>query len=157
MGSLYYLVLTFNKDRLFVNLLNRRKKNFLFVSNGFFIKFFEKRKAFKKGKAVKLLVAKYLRKFFLISKIKNLMLIVNNNPVFLLEMLNTINVPIVHKFYDPFSQTAIEEKKPDISMIKFLYFIFLENINFSNNKVRKKGRIKRKILRKLVLKDKLVD
>jgi hypothetical protein len=140
-----------------VNVLNSRKKNFLFVSTGFFIKYFENRKSFKKGKAVKLLIAKYLRKIFLLSRASNFLLIVKNNPTFLLEMLNFINIPIIHKFLDPISHKVIEEKNNDLCLIKFLYFIFLNNVNFSNNKIKKKGRIKRKIFRKLVLKDKIID
>jgi len=156
-GALYYLILTFRKNRLFVNVLNSIKKNFLFVSTGFFIKFFEKRKAFKKGKAVKLLIAKYLRKIFLLSKASNFFLVIKNNPVFLTEMLNFVNIPIIHKFTDPISHKVIEEKNTDACVIKFLYFVFLNNLNFSNNKVKKKGRIKRKIFRKLVLKDNIID
>lgn len=156
-GAFYYLILTFRSNRLFVNVLNSKKKNFLFVSTGFFIKYFEKKKSFKKGKAVKLLIAKYLRKIFLLSRVSNLFLIVKNNPTFLLEILSFLNSPIIHKFADPIAHKIIEEKNTDICLLKFLSFIFLKNVNFSNNKVKKKGRIKRKIFRKLVLKDKIVD
>lgn len=155
--SHYYLILSFNKTRLFVNLQNRLKKNYLFLSSGLFIKFFEKRKSFKKNKSLKLLMAKYVRKLFLISKIRNTILIVKNNPLFLLEIINFFNTPIVHKFLDPVECRTIEESEGGFIWIKFLYFIFLSNLDFSKNKKRKRGRIKRKILRKLVFENKLVD
>lgn len=154
---IYYLILSFFNNKIFVNLLNFKKKNYLFLSTGLFIKFFEKRKSFKKNKILKILIAKYLRKIFLMSRIRNTVLIAKNNPVFLLELLSFLNLPIAHKFQDPLTDETIEEKKPIVPLIKFLYFIFLENVDFSKNKIKKKGRIKRKILRKIISTDRIVD
>jgi hypothetical protein len=102
-------------------------------------------------------MAKYVRKIFILSRIINTFLIVKNNPVFLLEIINFFNLPISHKFTDPSTGEVIEEKTTTPKLIKFLYFIFLENKNFSNNKEKKRGRVKRKITRKLVLSNKIVD
>ena len=155
---IYNLVLSFFNNRLFVNFLNfNKKKNYLFISNGFFIKFYEKKKSLKKNKMIKLLIAKHLRKILLILQIKNLILRVKNNPTFLVEFLSLLNFPISHKFVNPLSQKIIEEKKKFFTIIKFFYFIFLESFNFSKNKIRKKGRIKRKIIRKLFIKDRITD
>lgn len=106
---LHYLILNFTQNKLFVNIQNYAKKNYLFLSAGLFIKFFEKKKSFKKNKAIKLLMAKYIRKLFLISKIKNTILIIKKTPVYLLEMLKLINSPIAHKFVNPFDKIIIEE------------------------------------------------
>lgn len=153
----YHLILTFNKNKLFVNLQNFKKKNYLFLSSGLFIKFFEKKKSFKKNKTIKLLMAKYIRKLFLISRIKNTILVVKKTPVFLLEIINLLNSPIAHKFVDPVEHRIIEEEDNDFLWIKFMYFIFLENKDFSLNKGKKKGRIKRKVLRKLIFENKVID
>lgn len=153
----YYLILSFKKNKLFINLKNFSKKNYLSLSNGLFIKFFEKKKSFKKNKTIKLLMAKFIRKIFLISKIKNTILIIKKNPLFLLEMLNFFNSPIIHKFINPIENKIVEESNDNFLWIKFLYFIFLENKNFSLNKLPKKGRIKRKILRKVVFENKIID
>lgn len=154
---IYRLILTFRDRRLFVNLQNFKKKNYLFISSGFFIKFFEKKKSLKKKKNIKLLIAKFLRKLYLISKVKYNILIIKKNPVYLIEFLTLLNSPIIHKFINPFGDKIIEEKKNQKPSFKILYFIFFKNQTFVFNKQRKKGRIKRKIFRKIVLENSLVD
>lgn len=106
---------------------------------------------------MKLLMAKFLRKLYIITKVKYNVLIIKKNPVYFLEFLSFLNSPIVHKFSNPFNDKIIEEKTNYFSSFKILYFIFFKNQNFSFNKQKKKGRIKRKIFRKLVIENKLVD
>jgi hypothetical protein len=154
---IYFLILSFKKNKLYVNLQNLFKKNYFSISTGFFIKFFEKRKSLKKNKTLKLLMAKYVRKLFLISKIKNIILMVKKIPVFINEIINFFNTPIAHKFLNPIDGKDIEENENNFTQIKFLYFLFLENKNFSKNKTPQKGRIKRKILRKVTFENKIVD
>ena len=154
---IYFLILSFKKNKLYVNLQNLNKKNYLSLSAGLFIKFFEKKKSLKKNKTIKLLMAKYVRKLFLVSKIKNVILMIRRIPVFINEIINFFNMPIAHKFLNPIDGKNIEENENNFTQIKFLYFLFLENKNFSKNKIAQKGRIKRKILRKVVFENKLVD
>ena len=154
---IYFLILSFKKNKLYINLQNFNKKNYLSLSTGLFIKFFEKRKSLKKNKTIKLLMAKYIRKLFLISKIKNIILVVKKIPLFINEILNFLNSPIAHKFLNPVDNKIIEESETNFIQIKFLYFLFLNNKNFSKNKTLKKGRIKRKILRKVIFENKIVD
>ena len=154
---IYFLILSFKKNKLYVNLQNLNKKNYLSLSAGLFITFFEKKKSLKKNKTIKLLMAKYVRKLFLVSKIKNVILMIRRIPVFINEIINFFNMPIAHKFLNPIDGKNIEENENNFTQIKFLYFLFLENKNFSKNKIAQKGRIKRKILRKVVFENKLVD
>lgn len=102
-------------------------------------------------------MAKYIRKIFLISNIKNTILVIKRNPTFLMEIINFFNSPISHKFIDPINNRIVEENDNNFIWIKFLYFIFFENKNFSKNKMPQKGRIKRKILRKVVFENKIID
>lgn len=154
---LFFLIFSFKKKRLFINLQNKKKKNYLTMSTGLFIKFFEKRKSIKKNKALKLLMAKYLRKLFIISKINNLILIIKKTPLFINELINFLNTPIAHKFINPIDHKIVDESINRTLCIRFLYFIFTENKNFSNNKTPAKGRIKRKILRKVTFENKIID
>lgn len=154
---LHYLFFSFRKNKLFINLQNFKKKNYLTLSSGLFIKFFEKKKSFKKNKTIKLLMAKYVRKIFLISRIKNIILIIKKNPIHLLEIVNFLNLPIIHKFIDPVEDRIIDENENNYLWTKILYFIFLESKNYSKNKTQKKGRIKRKILRKIIFENKIID
>lgn len=153
----FYLIFSFNNGRLFVNIQNHKKRNFFFLSQGFFIKFFEKKKSLKKTKTFKMLTAKYLRKLYLLNRIKYNIFIIKKNPVFFLEILNFLHSPIIHKFNAPYIDGLVEEKKSNNTLIKVLYFVFIKNKDFSKNKYKKKGRIKRKITRKLVLENSVTD
>lgn len=155
--NMYYLTFTFNANKFFINLQNYEKKNFLTLSTGLFIKFFEKRKSFKKNKALKFLMAKYLRKVFLITTVKQVIVIFKKNPLFLLEILNFFNQPVVYKFTDPVEDKIVEEKLTEKPITNFLYFVFIKNQSFVKNKTAQRGRIKRKILRKVVSENKLID
>jgi hypothetical protein len=157
-GNIYALILTFSSSRFFINFLSiKKKKNYLFLSPGLFLKYFNKKKSFKKNKTLKILMAKYIRKMLLLVKIKNLILITKQNPTFLIDFLALLNTQIVHKFFDPISKELFEDKSSTSTRIKFLYFVFLKNINFNNQKKPQMGRIKRKITRKLILRNALVD
>jgi len=153
----FFLIMSFKKKKLYINLQNIKKKNYISISTGLFIKFFEKRKSIKKNKAIKLLMAKYLRKLFIISKIMNVVMLIKKTPLFINELVNFLNLPIAHKFLNPIDQKIIDESSNKKLTIKFLYFIFSENKNFSKNKLPQKGRIKRKILRKVTFENKIVD
>jgi hypothetical protein len=153
----FFLILSFKKKKLYINLQNNNKKNYLSISTGLFIKFFDKRKSIKKNKAIKLLMVKYLRKLFIISKINNLILVIKKTPLFINELINFLNTPIAHKYINPIDQKIIDESLNKYSSIRFSYFIFTENKNFSKNKMPSKGRIKRKILRKITFENKIID
>lgn len=153
----YFLFLSFWKNKFFINLKNFHKKNYLSLSTGLFIKFFEKRKSIKKNKSIKLLMAKQLRKVFLITKIRNIILTVKSTPLYLNEIINFLNTPIAHKFIDPIRNDFIEEDQDIPFILKFHYFVFIQNKNFTRNKLPSKGRIKRKILRKIIFQNKIID
>lgn len=102
-------------------------------------------------------MAKYTRKIFLISKIKKLFLIVKNNPTFLMEFLKNLNTPIIHKFLNPYTNEFIDETESQSYNFKIVYFMFFKNVGFTKKKMKQRGRIKRKIARKLILKNQLID
>jgi hypothetical protein len=140
-----------------LNLQNKKKKNFFFLSTGMFIKFFNKKKNLKKNKITKILMAKFLRKINLLIKFKFILIIVKKIPLNLMEFLTFLNSQIIHKFQNPYGDNLIEEKINDSPLFRIINFIFTKNIDFSNNKKKKKGRIKRKIIRKLTILNKLID
>jgi hypothetical protein len=98
---------------------------------------------------------KYLRKIFLLTSLPRLFLILKKNPVFLIEFLNLFNQPILHKFNEPLTKKEIFDTND--ALTKFIYFVFFKNTSYSKFKQKKKGRVKRKISRKLVLKNALID
>lgn len=153
----FYILFNFSQNKFFINLLDTNKKAFFFVSSGFFIKFFEKKKSFKKNKLVKLLMIKFLRKILILIKLKNLIFFIRNNPINFLELLNTLNQPIVHNFINPINGSLIKDSSTNDLKFSFNFLIFLKNQPYTFLKKRKKGRVKRKILRKIILENNLVD
>jgi hypothetical protein len=107
----YDIILTFRNSKLFINLLDSKKKNYVSIATGLFIKFFEKKKSLKRGKNVKLLMIKYLRKLLIISKVPSLTLLIKRTPIFLPEIINILNQPIAHKFIDPLEEQIIDENE----------------------------------------------
>jgi len=102
-------------------------------------------------------MGKYVRKLFLILQINKLILTIKNNPIYLFEFLKNLNSPIVHKFFNPYDKTLIEDTVNATFNTKSIYFIFYKNTSYSTLKTKKRGRIKRKISRKLILKNQLID
>jgi hypothetical protein len=151
------LLLNFNHNKVNATVQSLKKKNLTNVTAGLFLKFFENQKNKKKSKLIKMLIAKYLRKIFIVSKLKYLNVVISHNPVDLISFFNTLNSPIIAPFQDPYNEELIEESSLNKFSIRFNYFIFKQAIPYHKKKIKKRGRIKRKILRKLVIENKLVD
>lgn len=153
------LTLNFRKNQLFLQLRDFKKRDYCFASLGFFIKFFAKKKSLKKNKIMKFLLAKFIRKLFIIANVLSANLIVKGLPINLTEMLVFLNQPLRHKFIDPQDGNIIDElkNKNSIYCIYFNYVIFIKNKSFGFVRLRKKGRIKRKLVRKLIKRGKVTD
>lgn len=154
---LYTLILTFKKNKIFINLNDYLKINYFFMSSGFFIKYFEKKKTLKKGKIIRTLMIRYLRKIFILVNIPRTILMIKKTPIFLMEFLNFFCQPIPYKFNEPLTKKEIRDSETPSNVTNFLFFIFLNSKNYTFCKLKKKGRIKRKISRKIALKNFLID
>jgi len=87
----------------------------------------------------------------------NLYLRVRGVPVDFTKLLNTLNKPIIHYFTDPLTNKLVDEKSPEYQAylaenppVIMPYIYFIKNKSYTFMKTRKRGRIKRKIRRKLV-------
>jgi len=155
--SNYRLFFNFKKNRFFINLLNCFNKNYLSLSNGLFIKYFDFKKSLKKKKLLKLLLLKYLRKMFLILNITNLNLFIKSSGFFLNEFLSLLIQPSEKTFLNPLSNKLVTDESRLVSRFHFSYIYFLNTKSFSYLKLRKKGRIKRKIQRRLLKLNPIID
>jgi hypothetical protein len=150
--------LYFRRKSLFVLIHDRHNYAYASLSTGFFIKFFKKKKTLKKHRLLRVLIGRYLRKLFILTGVKNLRVTIYGVPLYLLEILNTMNRPTSHIFYDPVTEKNISDTaKTNQTTARVVYFFFIKNVPFVVQRSRKKGRIKRKIRRKLVAKNKLID
>lgn len=125
------------------------------ASEGVFNSRLDRPKRFKKNKAIKFIMAKYLRKLLIVSDITWMVLVIRNNPLFLNEILQLLNEPSVHKYLNPFSKKVINEfskqslKRPHIFKFSYFHYIFTKFYGI-NRHPRPRGKVKRKIRRKLV-------
>lgn len=153
----YYLYLNFKSNRLYVNLLNNSSKNYLTLSVGLFLKFFKNKKSFKKNKVIKLLLMKFLRKIFLISGIKHIYLYVKKTPLFFQELCKTLTTPLITPFFNPLSKLFLSEHTKTTQPINIKYVFFINSKPFSFMKQSRFGRLKRKIMRRIVRTNRISD
>jgi hypothetical protein len=155
--SLFRLYFTFKTKRFFVNLATRGGRSYVSLAPGLFVRFLDKRKSFKKNRALVLLMGKYLRKLFLIVGLRYFDLIVRQSPYLLNEILSSIFKPLIHRFVNPFKGDEIDENEVKSPSLHIRFLLFQKNKPFNYMKTRLKGRVKRKILRKVVRYNRLVD
>ena len=154
----YRLFFTFKKGRFFVNLTNFNKtKNYLFLSTGMFIQYFQYKKSIRKNKILKVLISKYLRKFFLILQLKYVSLHFSSTPLMLQEIITNLTTPLIKPLKNPLTLKTIDEDQLSQFRFVFLFFFFQKSKNFGTFKLRRKGRVKRRIIRKLIKINNVLD
>ena len=150
------LAFNFKRNRFFPTLRTIKGESYVFLSLGMLAKFFQKNKSFLKTKTMYLLLVSFLRKILLFSSFKALILTISRVPVFLKEILNTLNDPVTNLYKNPFNDKLVSEKTI-INPFKFSLIMFINNKPFGKIKLRKKGRLKRKISKRITLLNRLVD
>ena len=150
------LILNFKRSRFFPSLKKLNSDTLTTLSLGLFSSFFYKGKFFIKNKAVYLVVASFLRKILLYSSLSNLIFLIKKTPLYLNEILSTINNPVISLYKHPFRDNLINENKISNNFY-FNYFIFLQNKPYGFMKSRKKGRVKRKIMKRVVSVNRITD
>ena len=150
------LILNFRKSRFFPSLTNLKGRLFATMSLGMFSKFFNKGKSFIKNKSVFLLIAGFLRKLILFSEIKGAMLQVKRVPLYFKEILSALHDPVVSFYKNPFTGQIINESE-EKNTFKFTSFMFINNKPYGKVKNKQKGRLKRKITKRLISINRMVD
>ena len=150
------LALNFKRNRFFPTLRTLKGESYIFLSLGMFIKFFNKSKSFLKSKSMYLILASFFRKILMFGSFRNLILTISKTPVFLKEIMATINDSVVAVYKNPFNDTEVNEKAY-INRFKFSFIMFLNNKPFGPLKLKKKGRLKRKISKKIILMNRITD
>ena len=155
----YYLNLNFKRIRFFP-FLKKDQKTEVFFNNslGMVSKFFSKTKAFLRQKTSYLLSASFLRKILIYTNLKYLILKIKGVPLFLRDILSTIINPSVKVYEHPFKAPPqlIDEGALQHSF-SFKYVVFTNLKPHSLMKRKQKGRLKRKIAKKIVLLNNILD
>lgn len=159
MSLRYCLTLNFRRIRFFPFLKREGKTPVFFNSSlGMLSNFFSSSKSFLRQKASYLLSAAFLRKVMLYLELKHLTLVIRGIPLYLQEILSTILTPSKKTYDHPLrspQQVVDENTRP--RRFGFEYVIFTSLKPHSVMKRKKKGRLKRKIAKKIVLLNNILD
>ena len=150
------LLLNFKRNKFFPSILSSKGISYITLSLGMFSKFFLKPKPFKVNKQVYLLLISFLRKVLIYTFIKNISLNIKKVPKYFNELIGHIVQPSVNFYTHPFSKETVDEK------VKKTYFtwtnvLFLNSRPYGKIKFKKKGRLKRKISKKITLLNSISD
>ena len=148
-GNNYALYLAFKRNRFFPYFYLNSNRDCIFNNSlGIISKHFSLKKAFLRSKSSYIMSAIYLRRLFIHLGVEVSYLTVTKTPKFLKDILNTL-LSNANSFYQhPFTYKVVNEKQNNVS----LYFHY---VNFINNKVlgkvktKKRGRLKRKISKRV--------
>ena len=142
------LLLNFKRNRFFPSILNFKGNSYINLSLGIFFKYFLKPKPFKISKQMYILLITFLRKIILYANIKNLSLFLKKTPKYLNELLNHLINPTISFYNHPFSGATVDEKQSK-PVFTWSNITFLNNKPYGKIKYKKKGRLKRKILKRI--------
>lgn len=156
------LNLNFTRNRFFPSFRpGLASEVYVTMSLGLLAKYFLKPKCFTKSKTVYLAVAAFLRKILLHCSVPHLYLFIKRTPRYFNEILAKINEPAIGRYKDPFvdprtTDTLINECE-GLNTFRFTAVMFFNNKKYGLVKMRKRGRLKRKIYRRLVSANRVLD
>jgi hypothetical protein len=150
------LSLNFTRGRFFPTLRTVLGETYFFLSLGLLSKFLLKGKSFTKSKTVFILLASFLRKVLLFSSFKNLYLFVNKTPLYFKEIMSTINDSVINIYKNPFSNNLVTEKDLPNPFV-FPVIVFTNNKPYGFMKTKQKGRLKRKVAKRLIMINRVLD
>jgi hypothetical protein len=128
------------------------------TSLGCVSKFLNKGKSTTKSKSTFLLVSKLLRRILLYANFLDMHLIVNRIPLYFQEILNNIHAPSKSLYIHPFAaRNTIDETEDDIRVFDFKYVSFTNIKSYGYTKWKKKGRLKRKITKRVYSINRVID
>lgn len=136
---------------------SRPKYNLLSLNPGpVFSKFFEK-KHLKNKRQTQTLLMRFLRKVMFFLKLQNFNLIVRGIPFNLKLLLKVLNTPISHTVRSPFPNNEVFTDSVGNFQLRIWIIRFVKTLFFGKRKLKKKGRIKRKVARKILTANRLTD
>lgn len=165
---LYYLDLNFLRKRFFPQVSSSTScltSNFTNTtifngSLGLISKFFSNRKNFLRSKSSYVLLTTYLRRVLININLFRLRLNIVGLPLHLKPVLSCLLSKSNSLYMNPFKPSVILNEKDTNSRSMFIHFLsihFLNNKFYGYKKVKKKGRLKRKIWKKVVVFNNIVD
>ena len=146
--SEHIFALSFQRNRFFPYMSSYANWTYMTTSLGIFAKFLNKRKSFLKTKAVYLIVANFLRKILLFSKVPSFHFLTKKVPKYYQEILSTLFNPVPNLYNNPFNGTTVFEDNVG-QPFYFTYVLYFNNKSYTTMKTKQQGRLKRKIQKRL--------
>lgn len=157
-GPAHRLYFSYRSSRLVISLRDEWKDlTHFFIAPGLLLKYFEGRKSLKRKRALTILMVRFLRKLLLILKLEDVALCVKGVPIYLDALLATLFRPLAHSVQDPLSGKALVEAANSRRNLGFTDVQFFQSKPFGYQKPRKRGRVKRKIRRRIMQTGSVVD
>lgn len=103
------------------------------------------------------LMVKFVRKLFIVTRIKGFNIVLKRAPYLLHEVLNKLFQPLNHRFVNPLTGAMVDEVDGVATTFNINAVFFKKSIPYTTQKTSKKGRLKRKIFRQIVRKNRILD
>lgn len=136
---------------------NWTNRQHFFLAPGLLIKFFHGQKTFKKKKGIKVATARFLKKMLTIVDAPRMKLAVRGVPADLPLILDTLMKPFTYPYTNPLTGEIIDDTKHQTRIFELQGARFHKLKPFGFQKTRKKGRVKRKVMRKIIKLNKVID
>lgn len=113
------------------------------------------KKNFKRTKIAKFILIRHLRKILLVLRLLKFDVLINRLPLYLRSLLNTLVNPLIKQFIHPYTYKIIEDFTLQTNSIFTIAAIYLIHLNTANStKTKRLRRLKRKITRRLLMRNK---
>jgi len=147
----------FKNSKLYLSLIKTKPHSVYFsFSPGIFLKNFNFKKGLKKKKHFKLLSIRFLRKILIILGLTFLEIKVKGLPLNLSYYLKQFYTPIIHAYNNPLNNLTTTESFLKTGSFKTIKISFIKSFSMKGS-LKKKGRIKRKVLRKIFYRNSVID
>ena len=157
-SNIYNIVLNFKKNRFFPYFqMNVSKKVIFNNSLGVISKRFSEKKSYLKSKNSYIMSSSYLRRLLLYISVLRMQMTVIKTPKYLKDILSVLTSNSNSLYKNPFANNELVNEKELNPRIYFEYLVFLNNKALGPIKKKKKGRLKRKISKKIVAYNNILD
>ena len=154
----FILNLNFKRNRFFPQFKEKESQETIFNNSlGITSRYFSQKKSYLRGKSSYLLSAAYIRRFLVSLSLTKLLLEVVKIPKYFKEIVRVITSNTNVLYSHPFAKNITVNEKANPVEIGFSYIFFNNNKPYSVVKVKKKGRLKRKISKKVKLLNNILD
>lgn len=102
---------------------------------------------------------KYIRKLLIVSEIRLIELYIKRTPVFFNELFKAFTTPIITPFLNPITRSTYNDAETNFSKNPFTINVmfFMKFKPYNSMKGHRKGRLKRKIMRRIVKANRICD